>query len=108
MTYYRPSGQRSPRMAICVLASAIAFAPIAWLYAWLLLHITDPTFLYLRGVPQLSVFLENSREVVTSALSQSEARRWYESIMANIDSSGQEALSRWIHNGMPELPQSIA
>lgn len=72
------------------------------------LHITDPTFLYLRGVPQLSVFLENSREVVTSALSKSEATKWYQSMMPNIDSSGQEELSRWIQNGMPELPQSIA
>jgi hypothetical protein len=72
------------------------------------LHITDPTFLYLRGVPHFSTFLENSREVVVNVLSISEATRWYESMLPNIDSSGQEELSSWIKNGMPELPQPIA
>ena len=71
------------------------------------LHITDPTFLYLRGVPLFAVFLENSREVVTRALSKSDVIQWYESMMPNIDSAGQEELSRWIRSGMPELPQSI-
>lgn len=69
------------------------------------LHITDPTFLYLRGVPQFCVFLENSREIVTSALSTSAATQWYESMMPNIDSSGQDELSRWLQAGMPALPQ---
>lgn len=72
------------------------------------LHITDPTFLYLRGVPQFCVFLQNSREIVTSALSKSAATQWYESMMPNIDSNGQEELSRWIQDGMPELPQPTA
>ncbi len=40
------------------------------------LHITNPTFLVLRGVPLLSSFLENSRGAVLSAVSASEASQW--------------------------------
>jgi tetratricopeptide (TPR) repeat protein len=70
------------------------------------LHITEPTFLFLRGVPQFSSFLDSSRGVVTSALSKNEATQWFESMFPHIDASGQTELRVWLQNGMPELPQS--
>lgn len=72
------------------------------------LHVTDPTFLFLRGVPQFSSFLENTREIITSALSRQDASLWYESMLPYIDSDGQTELSTWLDNGMPTIPQSPA
>jgi hypothetical protein len=70
------------------------------------LHITDPTFLVLRGVPQFSSFLENSRGAVLSALSNSEASQWYEAMIPHLDSEGRTELTQWLQNGMPELSHS--
>lgn len=72
------------------------------------IHITDSMFLYLRGIPQFSSFLENSREIVTSVLSTNEASLWYESMLPHIDSKGGTELMRWLENGMPALPPSPA
>lgn len=70
------------------------------------LHVTDPAFLFLRGVPEFSSFLEHSREIVTGALSTREASLWYESILPHIDASGRNELTTWIENGMPAVPRS--
>jgi hypothetical protein len=68
------------------------------------LHNTDPTYLTLQGMPLLASFLSNSREIVTSALPEAEARHWYESMVPHIDKDGANELTGWLEAGMPAIP----
>jgi hypothetical protein len=67
------------------------------------LHSTDASFLALRGVPQFSSFLDHSREIVTSALTQNEVKQWYESMIPHIDATGRTELTGWLNSGMSEV-----
>jgi hypothetical protein len=68
------------------------------------LHITDPTFLVLRGLPLFESFIENSRPVVTTAFPVKEAAQWYETMIPHLDAAGATELRRWLRAGMPALP----
>lgn len=60
------------------------------------LHITDPTFLYMRGVPFFSAFLENSLPILQATLSPSDVRAWYGELDERLDAEGQASLQQWV------------
>lgn len=60
------------------------------------LGITDPTFLFIRQVPQFDVFLDNSVPVVEASLGAEERRQWYESMLPHLDDSGKANLTEWM------------
>lgn len=58
--------------------------------------ITDPTFLFMRQLPLLGAFLDNSRPVIQAALGQEEGRDWYVAMLPSLDQEGQDALNAWL------------
>ncbi|GAA5787046.1 hypothetical protein [Chitiniphilus shinanonensis] len=60
------------------------------------LHITDDTFLHLRGVPFLSVFLENSWPVLHAALDAPAIEAWYGELIADLDEDGAQRARHWL------------
>ncbi|WP_375591791.1 hypothetical protein [Chitiniphilus eburneus] len=60
------------------------------------LHITDDTFLHLRGVPFLSVFLENSWPVLHAALDAPAIGAWYGELIADLDEDGAQRTRHWL------------
>ncbi|MDR2874409.1 MAG: hypothetical protein LBV44_00560 [Methylobacillus sp.] len=76
---------------------------IAWirdLYA--ALHITDDTFLYMRGVPFFSAFLENSLPFVKASMNLESGIRWYRELEGKLDEPGEARLQEWIAQ-LPEM-----
>jgi hypothetical protein len=60
------------------------------------LHITDATFLTLRGVPFFGSFLDKSAPIVAASMDASQARSWYAAMLAHIDQDGQDELNAWM------------
>jgi len=58
--------------------------------------ITDSTFLFVRQIPFLSVFLDNSLPVIRSVLGQEAGRAWFATMLPSLDQEGQEALTVWL------------
>lgn len=73
---------------------AEAFEHLQWLKAlYEHLHITDSTFLYMRGVPFFSTFLEKSLPIAQQVLTGEALGAWYISIQAHLDDEGKEAIN---------------
>lgn len=60
------------------------------------LSITDSTFLYMRGVPFFSAFLENSYPILNRVWTTDEMRVWYRSMQPQLDAEGREAVQKWV------------
>lgn len=60
------------------------------------LHITDGTFLTLRGVPFFGSFLDKSAPIVAASMDAAQARSWYAGMLAHIDQDGQDTLNAWM------------
>ena len=60
------------------------------------LHVTDPTFLFVRQMPLFHVFLEKSGVVVKEVLDPDESRAWYVSMLPHLDERGQAELNAWL------------
>lgn len=60
------------------------------------LHVTDSTFLHLRGVPFFSAFLEKSLEMLQPTQSAEEIKTWYEELKGKLDEEGEAQLVDWI------------
>lgn len=60
------------------------------------LHLTDPTFLTLRGVPFFISFLEQSAPVVDASMDAAQARAWYQSMLPHLDPPGRDELKAWL------------
>lgn len=70
------------------------------------LHITDPTFLTLRGVPFFISFLEQSAPVVDASMHACQARNWYQTMLPHLDQPGRSELKGWLaeRSGTPATP----
>lgn len=76
---------------------AEALPYLAWVrdvYAHL--RITDSHFLYMRGVPFFSAFLEVSLPTVRASLSADAVVAWYEELAGKLDEEGEAQLAAWI------------
>ena len=60
------------------------------------LHITDATFLTLRGVPFFISFLDKSAPSVDASMDAAQAHAWYGAMLAHIDQDGQQTLNAWL------------
>ncbi|WP_035055093.1 hypothetical protein [Andreprevotia chitinilytica] len=58
--------------------------------------ITDDTFLYLRGVPFLSTFLENSGPMIAAILPPAEFKAWFEQMIPELDEDGGAMVRNWL------------
>lgn len=56
--------------------------------------ITDSHFLYMRGLPFFSVFLEKASPVLRACLPEAELKAWYEDLAASLDEDGKSAVAR--------------
>jgi tetratricopeptide (TPR) repeat protein len=62
---------------------------------YIALHITDTTFLYLRGMPFFSTFLENGLPIVRQVLDGPELEGWLNVLHNGIDQEGREQLQAY-------------
>lgn len=60
------------------------------------LGITDPTFLFIRKIPFLGAFLDNSLPVVRGVLDRDEGRAWYAAMLPSLDQEGRDTLNGWL------------
>ena len=60
------------------------------------LHITDATFLTLRGVPFFGSFLDKSAPIVSASMDAGQASAWYSAMLPHIDQDGQDELNAWM------------
>lgn len=60
------------------------------------LHITDATFLTLRGVPFFGSFLDKSAPIVAASMDAGQASAWYSAMLPHIDQDGQDELNAWM------------
>lgn len=60
------------------------------------LKVTDDTFLYMRGVPFLSVFLDNSWPLLSQCLDKEQIQDWYGSMLSDLDEGGCKLLRGWL------------
>ena len=56
-------------------------------------HITDSTFLYIRGMPFFSVFLENALPILRKVKTQQEIDTWLDELNIEIDDEGRECIA---------------
>lgn len=54
------------------------------------LYVTDTTFLYIRGVPFLSHFMDVARSILTALGDEVDARGWIEAFASKLDDDGRE------------------
>lgn len=59
-------------------------------------RITDSTFLYMRGIPFFSSFLENSLEILEAALPADAIAPWYGELSGKLDEEGEAQLAAWV------------
>ncbi|HDR9582196.1 TPA: hypothetical protein QDC22_008009 [Burkholderia stabilis] len=59
-------------------------------------RITDSTFLYMRGIPFFSAFLENSLEILKAALPAAAIAPWYGELTGKLDEEGEAQLAEWV------------
>jgi hypothetical protein len=60
--------------------------------------VTDPTLLYVRGMPSLNVFLNKSWPIVCAALNQTQWLGWYTAMLPHLDGRGNTELNEWLAN----------
>ncbi|MGO1069960.1 hypothetical protein [Lysobacter sp. CA199] len=78
-----------------------ALAHLEWLRdVYEQVRVTDSTYLYMRGIPFLSAFFDNSLPMLQAQLSPSQVRHWYSALDGKLDEDGQAQLQAWIA-GLP-------
>ncbi|MBS1210544.1 MAG: hypothetical protein H6R19_2942 [Proteobacteria bacterium] len=66
-----------------------------WLAAaYKAVSITDPHFLYMRGLPFFNVFLDKASPTLRACLPEAELKAWYEDLADSLDEDGREAVAR--------------
>ncbi|AXK63922.1 hypothetical protein [Burkholderia sp. IDO3] len=59
-------------------------------------RITDSTFLYMRGIPFFSSFLENSFEILKATQPADAIAPWYGELKGKLDEEGEAQLAAWV------------
>lgn len=59
-------------------------------------RITDSTFLYMRGIPFFSSFLERSLEILKATQPADAIAPWYGELTGKLDEEGEAQLAAWI------------
>ncbi|KVL97502.1 hypothetical protein [Burkholderia stagnalis] len=59
-------------------------------------RITDSTFLYMRGIPFFSAFLENSLGILKATQPAEAVEAWYGALKGKLDDDGDAQLDAWI------------
>ncbi|WP_353254633.1 hypothetical protein [Burkholderia anthina] len=59
-------------------------------------RITDSTFLYMRGIPFFSSFLENSLEILKATQPADAIVSWYGELKGKLDEEGEAQLAAWV------------
>ncbi len=59
-------------------------------------RITDSTFLYMRGIPFFSAFLENSLEILKATQPADAIAPWYGELKGKLDEEGEALLAAWV------------
>ncbi|MBM2770936.1 hypothetical protein [Burkholderia anthina] len=59
-------------------------------------RITDSTFLYMRGIPFFSSFLENSFEILKVTQPADAIAPWYGELKGKLDEEGEAQLAAWV------------
>ncbi|VWD56088.1 hypothetical protein BLA39750_06736 [Burkholderia lata] len=74
-----------------------ALPHLAWMrdvYAHM--RITDSTFLYMRGIPFFSSFLEKSLEILKATQPADAIVSWYGELHGKLDEEGEAQLAEWV------------
>lgn len=66
--------------------------------AYVQLGVTDPTFLFVRGMPVFGAFLERSWPIVRAGLKHDHWRGWYLAMLPHLDANGKTQLNEWLEN----------
>lgn len=66
--------------------------------AYVQLGVTDPTFLYVRGMPVFGEFLERSWPIVRAGLKPDHWRGWYLAMLPHLDTNGKTQLNEWLES----------
>ncbi|RQR85362.1 hypothetical protein DIE11_04910 [Burkholderia sp. Bp9012] len=59
-------------------------------------RITDSTFLYMRGIPFFSSFLENSLDILKATQPADAIAPWYGELKGKLDEEGEAQLAEWV------------
>lgn len=62
------------------------------------LHITDSHFLYMRGIPFFTSFLENSLPILKANLSDEAIVEWFGALSGQLDEDGEAQLGQWLQS----------
>jgi hypothetical protein len=62
------------------------------------LHITDPTYLFMRGAPPFDVFLEKSLAILKATTTTESIDMWYAELEGRLDPEGEMILRQWRAN----------
>lgn len=64
---------------------------------------TDPTRLFMDGMPSFQVFLDNSLPIVRAALDPASGHSWYTAMRPHLDQRGQAELDTWLRERFPPV-----
>lgn len=64
-------------------------------------HVTDSHFLYMRGMPFFSVFLDNTYATIKAVMPYEQAKHWYSSMYEYMDDQGQSLLNELLNKHFP-------
>ena len=62
------------------------------------IHITDSHFLYMRGIPFFTSFLENSLPILKANLSDEAIVEWFGALSGQLDEDGEAQLGQWLQS----------
>lgn len=57
---------------------------------------SDDNFVFMHGMPFLSVFFEKSLPFLRASMAEPEVVAWYEAMRGHLDAAGQEKLTAWL------------
>lgn len=58
--------------------------------------VTDPTYLFVRGMPSFGVFLDKSAAIINATLGPVRGPAWYEAMLPRLDDAGARQLKDWL------------
>jgi hypothetical protein len=58
--------------------------------------VTDPTYLFVRGMPSFGVFLDKSAAIIDATLGPARAPAWYLAMLPRLDDAGARQLNDWL------------
>jgi hypothetical protein len=90
-----PAQARTEYLSALTAASeySICMPHLEWLaHAYRSARITDSHFLWTRGLPFFTVFLEKSLPILEAVLPRQDVMVWYQSLRSDLDAEGQAAI----------------